>query len=139
MHHIGITQRPHDHLFQKSRQLVATWVHKLHSKQARIDKFEFCFMIVTKYINTFPDRLYGSICSHYIYFIILVSHRCLMTIYFKSRGIRVQLGCIINGQASKNRQIRLYNCNQIHYQIGFMGQFVLSICKSSYRRHTEAS
>ena len=33
IHHIGITQRPRDHLVQKSRQLVAAWWHKLVSKQ----------------------------------------------------------------------------------------------------------
>ena len=38
IHYIGITQRSHDHLFQKSRQLGATWVHK-QVKQAKIDKF----------------------------------------------------------------------------------------------------
>ena len=38
IHYTGITQRPHDHLFQKSGHLGATWVHKLLSKN--IDKFE---------------------------------------------------------------------------------------------------
>ena len=71
IHHIGITQRPHDHLFQKSMHLGATWVYK----QAKIDKFDFF----------------------------------------------------------------LYDCNQIHYQIGYMGQFVHIICNSSYWYHAEAS
>ena len=39
IHHMGITQEPHDHLFQKSGHLGATLMHKL--VQAQIDKFEF--------------------------------------------------------------------------------------------------
>ena len=74
-------------------KVKAAWVHKLESKQ-KSKILSFFFMIVTKYINTLPDSLSGSICSHYMYFIILVSHRCLMTIYFKSRGSWLQLGCI---------------------------------------------
>ena len=72
--HNGITQRPHGHLFQKSRHLGATWVPQT-IKQAKIDKFDFF----------------------------------------------------------------LYDCNQIHYQIGYMGQFVHIICNSSYWYHKEAS
>ena len=33
IHYIGTTQRPHDHLFPKSRQLGATQVHKQERKQ----------------------------------------------------------------------------------------------------------
>ena len=58
--HIGVTQRPHDHLFQKSWHQGATWVHKLASKQ-KLTNQSFFFMIVTKYIiryvllvNLFP-------------------------------------------------------------------------------------
>ena len=32
-----------------------------------------------------------------------------------------------------------YDCNQIHYQIGFMGQFVHTIRNSLYGYNTEAS
>ena len=42
-------------------------------------------------------------------------------------------------QKSKNLSFSRYYCNQIHYQIGYMSQFVNTVCKSSYRNHTEAS
>ena len=74
IHRIGITQRPHDHLVQKSRHLGATWVPKLVSKQKSTNLISF-----------------------------------------------------------------LYDCNQIHYQIGCMGPFVHIICNSLYCYHTEAS
>ena len=63
-----------------------------------------------------------------------------MTINFKSCAIRVQLECI-NWEASKidKSEFLLYDCNQIHYQISFMGQFVPSTCNSLYWRDTEAS
>ena len=44
-----ITQRPRDHLFQKSWHLGAT--KEKTGKQAKIDKFDFFFMIATKYIT----------------------------------------------------------------------------------------
>ena len=63
-----------------------------------------------------------------------------MTINFKSCAIRVHFGCI-NWEASKidKSEFFLYDCNQIHYQISFMGQFFPSICNSSYWYYTEAS
>ena len=74
IHHIGIIQRPHDHLFQKSWHLDATLVHKLVSEQK-----------------------------------------------------------------STNLSFFLYDCNQIHDQISYMGQFVYIICNSSYWYYKEAS
>ena len=41
------------------------------------------------YPNTTPVGQYVVICSQYMYFIITLSHRGLMTIYFRSRGIWV--------------------------------------------------
>ena len=74
IHHIGITQRSHDHLFQKLWHLGATWVHKL-----------------------------------------------------------------ANMQKSTNYSFFLLDCNQINFQMGFVGQFVPSICNSSYWYSTKAS
>ena len=39
IHHNGITQSPHDHLFQKSCHLGTT--KEKTGKQAKIDKFDF--------------------------------------------------------------------------------------------------
>ena len=50
IHHIGITQRPHYHLFQMSRHHGGTWVHRLISKQKSTNLI-FCYMIVTKCIT----------------------------------------------------------------------------------------
>ena len=61
IHHIGIIQRPHDHLFQKWGHLDATWVAKI-GKQAKIDKFEIFSLRLKP--NLFPDGLYWSICSY---------------------------------------------------------------------------
>ena len=51
--HIGITQRPHDHLYQKSGHLGATDISKI-SKTAKVAKFEY-FLLNQ---NTLPDMLY---------------------------------------------------------------------------------
>ena len=63
IHHIGITQRPHDHLFQKSMHHGATWVHKLVSKQKSIS---LIFSSLCLLPNSLPDTLFVSICSHYM-------------------------------------------------------------------------
>ena len=49
IHHTGIIQRPHDHLFQKSWHIDATLVHKLVSEQ-KSTNLSFVFMIVIKSI-----------------------------------------------------------------------------------------
>ena len=47
--HIGTTQQPHYHLFQKSWLLGATWVHNKLEMQ-KSTNLSFFLMIVTKYI-----------------------------------------------------------------------------------------
>ena len=81
INHNGIIQRPHDHSLETSGHLGAI-------TKAKIDKFEFILLKP----NTLPGKLCMSICSHYTYFIILVSHKGLATVYFKSSGIWVQIG-----------------------------------------------
>ena len=49
VHHIRITQKPRDHLFQKSRNMGATLLHNW-SKQ-KLTKLGYFFTIVTKYIT----------------------------------------------------------------------------------------
>ena len=65
--HIGITQRPHNHLVQKSRQLGATWWHKLVSKQkwTNLGFFHFdCYQIhyqighMRQYVHITCDSTY---------------------------------------------------------------------------------
>ena len=46
---------------------------------------------------------------------------------------------LVSKQESTNLIFFLYDCNQIHYQIGYMGQFVHIICCLSYWYHTVAS
>ena len=64
-----------------------------------------------------------------------------MTIYFKSRGA----GCnivhkLIDVQAKIDKfKFCLCDCSQIHDQIGYMGQFVNTLCNSLYWYHTKAS
>ena len=63
-----------------------------------------------------------------------------MTIYFKRRGIWVQLGTFVFKQTQILKfDFFVSDCNQVHYQIGFMSEFVHTICNSSYWYHTEAS
>ena len=51
IHHIGITPKPSNNLFQKS-EASGFNMGALTRKQTKIDKFEgFFFMIVTKYIT----------------------------------------------------------------------------------------
>ena len=58
IHHIGITQKPRDHLFQKS-EAYGFNVGALTRKQTKIDKFEvFFFMIVTKYLTRWVLRVH---------------------------------------------------------------------------------
>ena len=45
----------------------------------------------------------------------------------------------VNGHKSKKSRFFLHDCNQMHYQIGFMGQFVRTICNSSYWYYTYAT
>ena len=86
--HIGITRRPYDHLFQKLGVWMILWC--INCYQAKIDIFVFFSLWLQP--NTLLDGLYGSICSQHMLFIILILHRGLMTIYFKSRASGCYLG-----------------------------------------------
>ena len=48
-----------------------------------------------------------------------------MTIYFKSLGVLVPLGCIsVSNQKLTNLRFCLYDCNQKHYQVVYVGHIV---------------
>ena len=136
IHHIGITHRPHDHLVQKSRHLGATWLHKFVSKQKSTNLF-FFFMIVTKYITR--QVIWVNLFTLYVIHHISFTQRPHDHLVQKSRHEGATwLHNFVSKQKSTNF-FSLYDCNQIHYQIGYVGQFVHIICYSSYWYHTKAS
>ena len=49
--------------------------------------------------------------------------------------------CALTGEQAKIEKFEfsLYDCNQIHNWLSYMGQFVHTICNPSYWYHTEAS
>ena len=110
-HHIGITQRPRGLLFQKSGHMGATCAAT--GEQSQIDKFENkFFMAVTKYLTKSVIRVNFL---HYMLFIILLSHRGLMTIYFKSRGIWEQLEhTLVSKQKSTKFKFFCPDRNHVH-------------------------
>ena len=136
-HHTGITQGPHDHLVQKSRQLGATWVHKLVSKQ-KSTSWVFYWMIVTKYINRYVicDILFTLHVIHHIG-ITQRNHDHLVQKLRQPGATWVHK--LVSKQKSTNLRFFLHDCYQIHYQIDCMSQFVHFTCNSSYWHHAAAS
>ena len=132
--HIGITQRPHDHLVQKSRHLGATWVHKSKSKRKSRNLIVF-FINVTKYITR--QVIWVNLFTLYFIHHMGITQRPRYHLVQKSRGA-TWVHKLVSKQKSTNLIFFLYDCNQIHYQIGYMGYFVHIICNSSYWYQTEA-
>ena len=93
IHHIGITQRPHDRLVQKSRHLGVTWVHKFVSKQKSTNLFFFLFMIVTKYIAR--QVIWVKLFTLYVIHHIGITHKSHDNLVQKSRHL------VINQQQTK--------------------------------------
>ena len=97
-HHIGITQMPHDHLFQKLWHLGATWVHKL--RPIKIDKLEIFLYDGDKihYQIGFMGQFFTPCVTQYSG-ITQRAHDYL----FQKWGIWVQLGCLNCNQAKINK------------------------------------
>ena len=135
IHHIGITQRPHDCLFQKQWHLGATWTHKLVNGR-KSKKSSFFFMIVTKYINR--QVLWVNLFTLYVIHHIGITQRPHDHLFQKQWHLGATwVSILVNGQKSRKSSFFLYDCYEIHYQIGFKGQFVHTICNSSYWYHKQ--
>ena len=134
IHHIGITQRAYDYLFQKSWLLGATWVHTLVNQKST--KLSFFVMIVTKYITR--QVLWVHLFTLYVVCQIGITQRPCDHLFQKSWLLGATW---VHKSVSKIDKFEffLHDCNQIHYQIGSMGQFVHIICNPSYWYQTEAS
>ena len=122
IHHIGIIQRPHDQLFQKSWHLGATCVHKL-VREIKSTNLRFFFTIVTKYITRLV--IWVNLFTLYVIHYIGITQRSHDHLFQKSR----QLGATWVHKQVKQAKIEkfeflLYDCNQIHFPIYYMGQFV---------------
>ena len=133
IYHIGITQRPHDHLVQKSRHLDATWVHKLVSKQKSTNLIFFLYDCnEIHYQIGYMGQFVYIICNSSYWYHTEAS-------WSFSSNVKASGHKLVSKQKSTNLIFFLYDCNQIRNQICYMGQFVHIICNSSYWCHTEVS
>ena len=69
----------------------------------------------------------------------MVSHRGPWPFISKVGVYWCNLHKLLVRKKSTNLSVYLYHCNQIHHQIGYMGQFVHIMWHTSYWCHTEAS
>ena len=105
--------------------------------QAKIDKFKFflddCDQI--HYQIGFMGQFVRIICNTLYFY-----YTAALWPFISKVMTWVQLWCIIR-EASNNRQFPIFSfcCYQIHYQIGYMGQFVHIISNPLYWYYTEAS
>ena len=93
-------------------------------------------MIVTKYVTR--EVLWVNLFTLYVIHHIGIIQRPRGHLFQKLGHLGATWVYILQAQSEKIR-VFLYDVNQIHYQIGFMGQFVHTVCKSSYWYYTEAS
>ena len=108
VHHLRITQKPHEHFFQKSRSVGATLLHNW-SKQ-KLKNLGCCFTIVTKYITR--QGLWVN------FFTLYVMHQIGITQWphdhlFQKSG---HLGPTFNWNMQKQPIVSFFphDCNQIH-------------------------
>ena len=128
IHRIGSTQRPHDHLFQNSWHLGATCVHKQVERQHR-QIWVYFFMIVIKYITRLVIWV-NLFTVHVIHHNVIIQrpHDHLFQMSWHLDATLVLK--LVSEQKSTNLRFFLYDCNQVHYHICYMGQFVHIICNS---------
>ena len=101
-HFTGIIQKPHDHLFQKQGLLGSTCAAK--AGKPKFAKFGFIFSGTPKYVSSWV--ICGN-CTSYICFILMESHRSLVTINFRSCGIWVRQ--VPRRLENKKREVRGYS------------------------------
>ena len=122
--------------FKKSGHLGVTWVHKLESKQKLTNLSFFLYYCNQIHYQTgYMGRL-----VHVIRKTLYWYHTEASWPYISNAGHSGETW--VHKLVSKKIdvfELFVYDCNQIEYRLGHMGQFVHIICNSLYLYHTEVS